>query len=399
MYDKFYFYYPLNEDKLKKIWETCTFIVDTNILLNLYRYSDNTRNTFLKILKKYKERLWLPHRVGEEFFANRVEVISKQEETYNDAIKEITSLEELFDNERNHPFLSDKTRKDANEIFDDIKKELKNNKKTHKERINRDPILKEITCLFNNKVGEEYETTILEEIFKTGKKRYEQQIPPGYKDKDKGKNCSLELQQNKMKYGDLIIWNQILDYAKKEEKDVIFITDENKEDWWKFFSGQKFAPRPELIEEFCSTTKRFFHMYRPDRFIEFASKDLKDDAYNKTINEIRKMEKIRNKQTHDLDLNIEGNEALRYNIEIQNDTPFNKNYINHHIHKLQRKKAQLYSELKEFNNILGGGIKNIEQEELNMIFSKIDKIENTLSNIDKELSMFQNILNTLELDN
>lgn len=51
-----------------------------------------------------------------------------------------------------------------------------------------------------------------------------------------------------------MVWHQILEYAEQNEsiKDVIFITNDLKEDWWKKYdaSGEKFnQPRPELIDE------------------------------------------------------------------------------------------------------------------------------------------------------
>ena len=51
------------KSEIKLLWENCIFVVDTNILLNLYRYSDATRKEFLQILDKIKERLWLGFRL------------------------------------------------------------------------------------------------------------------------------------------------------------------------------------------------------------------------------------------------------------------------------------------------------------------------------------------------
>ena len=42
MKDKFFQYYPINEDQIKELWEQSIFIFDTNVLFNLYRYSEQT---------------------------------------------------------------------------------------------------------------------------------------------------------------------------------------------------------------------------------------------------------------------------------------------------------------------------------------------------------------------
>jgi hypothetical protein len=52
---------PSEQDQ-KLLWEKCLFVLDANILLNLYRYSDSTRAEFIKILNSLRNRLWLPHR-------------------------------------------------------------------------------------------------------------------------------------------------------------------------------------------------------------------------------------------------------------------------------------------------------------------------------------------------
>lgn len=36
----------------QNLCETCTFVFDTNVLLDLYRYKDSTIDTFFKVLEK-----------------------------------------------------------------------------------------------------------------------------------------------------------------------------------------------------------------------------------------------------------------------------------------------------------------------------------------------------------
>lgn len=65
------------------------------------------------------------------------------------------------------------------------------------------------------------------EIVREGRFRYENSIPPGYKDGENDKKIGFQV------YGDLIVWKEILRYAKKEKKPVLFICDDMKEDLYR----------------------------------------------------------------------------------------------------------------------------------------------------------------------
>jgi PIN like domain len=58
------------------------------------------------------------------------------------------------------------------------------------------------------------------------------------------------------KFGDLVMWNQLLDHAEQEGLPVILVTDENKEDWVRRIEGNTRGPRPGLIEELRERTHR-----------------------------------------------------------------------------------------------------------------------------------------------
>jgi predicted nucleic acid-binding protein len=46
-------------------------VLDTNVLLNLYRSNERTRQDSLAVLTKLRDRLWVPHQVLTEFWRNR----------------------------------------------------------------------------------------------------------------------------------------------------------------------------------------------------------------------------------------------------------------------------------------------------------------------------------------
>lgn len=75
MIEMFKGYLDYSDEEYKNIWENSIIVVDSNILLNFYRYSEKTRNNIFEILEKLKDRLWIPYQVGKEFFDNKNKVM------------------------------------------------------------------------------------------------------------------------------------------------------------------------------------------------------------------------------------------------------------------------------------------------------------------------------------
>ena len=146
------------------------------------------------------------------------------------------------------------------------------------DKIIDDNVLSRITVLFENKVGNNFSDEKLKDIYSKGIKRYADKIPPGYQDKSK---------PEPNKFGDLVIWNQILDYAKEKNLPVIFISDDRKEDWWLLNSGKVIGPRPELRKEFYDTVNNQFYMYQPFKFLEYANNYIEIKIKQDTIDEVK----------------------------------------------------------------------------------------------------------------
>lgn len=270
----------------KELWDECIFVLDTNIILNLYRYSDETRNSFIEVFNAIKERIWIPYRVATEYLENRLEVIYQQESEYEKAITEIRNLKTKLENTRRHPFISNSTMEEVSKNLEKACEELENNKLIHNNRIKEDEIKDIISdILSDERIGEKKATTEIEEIIREGEERYKQKTPPGYSDAKK--QSTDDSTASKIRpYGDLIIWKCIIEHAKKSAKPVIFITDDGKEDWWLRFKGKTIGPRPELIEEFKQEVNKEFYMYLPERFLSFASENLSKKPSEEMIAEI-----------------------------------------------------------------------------------------------------------------
>lgn len=77
------------------------------------------------------------------------------------------------------------------------------------------------------------------------KTRLENKTPPGYKDSNKSDKG----------IGDFLIWLTILEIGRTSEKDIIFVTGDEKADWRVRSDNSGVYPRPELIDEYRRYTK------------------------------------------------------------------------------------------------------------------------------------------------
>ncbi|WP_417693758.1 PIN-like domain-containing protein [Pseudomonas sp.] len=273
-------------DKIKALWENGLIALDANVLLDLYRYSDSTRAALINVLELLKERIWISNQVAKEYFSNRLKVIGDQAKLYDSAISELGKLKAGFENQKQHPFIGVEALDGFVASFDKVVDELKINKEIHDGRIYEDDIKNKLGDIFDGRVGAGYEVGKLEEIVVEGAVRFQNKVPPGFKDAAKGGD-GVSLSDRCAPYGDYIGWLQLMEKSKESGLGVIYVTGDNKEDWWLKQSGKTIGPLPELVEEFVGVTDNLFYMYQPDRFLEYANGFLQQEASPDAVEEIR----------------------------------------------------------------------------------------------------------------
>ena len=99
MRETFREYYPLSQEEHKLIWNKAIIVFDANVLLNSYRYSQNTFQTFSNVLNIISNKIWIPFQVAEEVHAYRLNVIDNQIKTYYEYRKKLDKLQKDFENE------------------------------------------------------------------------------------------------------------------------------------------------------------------------------------------------------------------------------------------------------------------------------------------------------------
>lgn len=288
LYKKYY----LEEEVIKRLLQEGIVVFDTSALLDLYYYSEKTRNEiFEKVFTYLKDRLWISAQVYFEYLKNKSVVsqkpinsyknlISKSDKVkdggYADSIVELTqkidkdiiknirgqfkTLQEKTKREDKHPYFPSDIyeeyekklfqfeatvmdfMKSSNDFKDLLVKKVDERIKEF-EAVDTDTICQAVENHFQ--IGKELSYSEMMEIAKEGAFRYEELIPPGYKDADE----KIGLQ----KYGDLFAWKQILMHANKSKKGIILVINDVKEDW---FEDDKKTPRYELLREFNTVVNK-----------------------------------------------------------------------------------------------------------------------------------------------
>lgn len=270
-----------------KLWNEATFVIDASVWLNLYRFSQEASDNLFNILEnmKGKNRLWMPYQFVYEYHKNLMDIHDKIEEEYNKHKKELEELskkqckyfEEILNRFKNrYGFETESHIAKVKEVFEEISQDFKKFGEDHKCRLRKEPLLENrIMQLIDGIYGEDYPNPRKEEIRKLGENR--ENIPP----------MSSKDRENKSDpYGDLIAWFQIIDYAEKNNKPVILITDDG--DWFYKYKGKTKRPHPRLVQEMYDKAGVIFYSYKISQFMKHAKNYLKDqvEVSDETIEEI-----------------------------------------------------------------------------------------------------------------
>lgn len=287
-------------ERQQKLWGDCIFALDTNVLLDLYRFSDSARDALFKVMESLGERLWIPYQVAAEYFENRLGVIEDQSEAYAKSITGLKAAKEKFNSGSRHPFVSDEVFEKFISSYDLMINELEEKQKTYLAFVSNDTIKAKIGTLLNGRVGEPYSEERLQEIAVEGERRYLENIPPGFQDGGKMPEATTTKLRLK-KFGDLILWKQVIDKAVVVNKSVILVTGEKKDDWWLKSNKGLVSALPSLTKEFMSAVNQDFYIYATDRFLVKANEYLAQNTSEVVVEEVRAINKADAELKEDMD--------------------------------------------------------------------------------------------------
>lgn len=279
-------HYRPDRKEIERMWAEGTFVFDANALLNLYRYTDATREEFIQTLEALHSRVWIPYQVGLEFFQNRAQVMSAAVPGYAklraELVKSRDDLGKVLNGFRRHPGIDvEHISQELDDTFSQLRSALEAQEARHPDWLTgEDPVLQRLSGVFDGRVGQKPETAETKKLLDQAKSRFETSQPPGLRDKDKG-----GVQQ----YGDAVLWLEILQKASNAKSPIIFVTDDVKDDWWQRVGGKTIGPLPELRQELWDVANAPLHMYQCDQFLRYASEFLHRTLPESSIEEAKEV--------------------------------------------------------------------------------------------------------------
>jgi hypothetical protein len=300
MKDLFPGFYPTATDQVDLAIPATLVVFDANVLLNLYRYPTTASEDILRLMEGLADKVWLPYHVALEYQRNRLPVIAEQKKRFRQVRttveKGIGSLETEL---ANLQLVKRHSTIDITDLLSDLHaaqtsflESLQEKEAAQRDVTDADPTRDRLDAIFANRVGKAPDQEFIKETEKDGKVRYDAKCPPGYCDQAKeGEMFTHEGLTYKRELGDLILWKQMMGYAKEKAiKQLIFVTDDDKEDWWLIQDSggaKKIGPRPELIEEMHrqAGVEKFF-MLNSERFAPLFAKQLNVQLRANTIEQV-----------------------------------------------------------------------------------------------------------------
>lgn len=284
-------YWP-TEQEFAQLWEHALIVLDAGVLLDLHRYSEATREALLGILESIRDRVWVPHQAAAEYQRNRIKVVRTHVAQYDEVLREIKkatgSLRTVAGELRRHPVLEKDRIIEMLESFSAEITDYVNEKRlehptdvSNPDALMLDPTREALDRILEGRIGPAYEAARLTALFDEGRRRFADEVPPGYLD--------ARQKDEPERYGDFIFWKQAMDRAVQEGRPLLIITDDDKDDWWWRDAGLTLAPRHELVEEYHELTGRRFYMYLTPRFMERAREYLERPVSDEAISEVQRI--------------------------------------------------------------------------------------------------------------
>ncbi|MFF0343484.1 PIN-like domain-containing protein [Kribbella sp. NPDC004875] len=287
------FYRPSAGD-LKRYVTEATVVLDASVLLDLYRLGTSERAQVFDVLDMIESRLWIPYQAGFEYQRNRLGVVAAQANAY----EALRSLHGARDTEQMKKALKglslpDEVRGQVGALLPDLADQLISAVADYQAAITKlidahvvttaqarsaDPVRARLDALLVGRVGTKPDRKTQDERVKEGVRRSNAGIPPGYKDADKDGDSFVA--------GDYLVWAGILEYAKESETSLLFVTKDQKEDWFERSGGEITGPRTELVAEFAEQNAHGYHQLTLGRFLTLANEFLSAQVDEATIERV-----------------------------------------------------------------------------------------------------------------
>ncbi len=270
-------------------WNCGLIVFDTSSLLRIYEWHVEKAIELKDVLKCKADDIWIPHQVNVEVMKMKTDV--EKQNKYLNIIEKIevspvkwASIRKMFKRWENHGYEEEFKSKvlemeisgitpERIQTLKELADKLRN---VHIHKVSIDSVYRDLFSNIGKPFSESEQKNLIKEYNNTP-------TAPGHKDRKK---------KNSNAHGDYFIWKQIIKQAQESSKDIIFVTNDIKEDW--FSNKELHIPRQELLEEFFTETNRRIIIISLTSFLEECSAYVNGDiseliAYSKIQDQVREI--------------------------------------------------------------------------------------------------------------
>jgi hypothetical protein len=246
----------------EEIKKTCFVVLDANVLLLPYKMENVSLAEIVKVYERLTKagRLVIPPQAAREFAKHRSSKVG-------DVVKylrEQASLSGPLLNKKVGSLENHEGYRSAKAMVEDVKTKVRELQKAISAvadgmaaNVGDEPVSIQYRRLFSKAVCNDPPECDDEAALKRElADRYAMSRPPGYKDQDKEDGGA----------GDLIIWKTILAEGLSRKLDCIFVTADQKPDWY-VQAGGAFQARFELLEEYRCVVGKTIHVMPLSRLL------------------------------------------------------------------------------------------------------------------------------------
>lgn len=352
-------------------------VLDANVLLDLYKFAADSRTELLSVIERFRDRIWIPHQVGEEFYRNRIKVMADIHAGYSVLLGHLRKMQpKIIDeisgriNQLDNQVLLRGEKAGLLRLLDSVLSPMMEAVEAlaAKHKLGGsyadDPILKKLETLLHGRIGQPF-TEDLEAYLKEAERRIEANEPPGYKDSDKNSA-----------HGDYFAWAQTLNHAKSVKcAALLFVTSDKKEDWYREINGQLVSARPELALEARTMAGCHLVMMSAADFLRQSQEYAHVDVSDETIREAEDLTRQRGarKRIDQLRAELSMVAARRDDLRLEMDRRAEVLAATRHEHQ---KLSHQLTELREYQEGSGGEQTDLleRQRDLQQLQAKADSM-------------------------
>ncbi|MET4145476.1 PIN-like domain-containing protein [Arthrobacter sp. UYCo732] len=290
IYSDFVEYQNLDKEDGAEPVDGTIYAIDTNVLLNLYKYSRKNADEMIGALTKMSNVLFVPHQTLHEFWS-RLEDVRKGDH-HGEAAGKVgaasAEVKRTVETWLSRTGLSRATVDAASNIQDSLKEMLNAtarlqdiiNETQQESAKGSSGIIDALENILRGRVGPTPDPETRQQLLEVFRRRVADGIPPGNRD------AELKNGKTDKAAGDFLIWRQCLDEARRRKEkegrafDLTLITNDLKDDWVRDKSGPRPLAHRLLLREYAEQVGGVFRIATFLNLLDTAS-----DHFGATVSE------------------------------------------------------------------------------------------------------------------